>query len=142
MMHYFYHSDYHAMDHVSNQTPQLVLDVRIYALADKYFIAPLRILAYSKFKLRLGRDLNKPAFARAVREVYLTGAAQQAKFLRHIERVLVQLPELVYDHEKHYDLNLALRDNGHAATRVAMALARELESSRSSRSSKRSKRGT
>ncbi|KAF2482715.1 hypothetical protein BDY17DRAFT_165012 [Neohortaea acidophila] len=127
MMHYFYHCDYHTPDHGSSSTGPLVLEVRIYALADKYFIKALRSLAYSKFKSRLRREWSTPALAGALREVYLTGKAQQAKFLRNIERVLVQHLELVYQNEQHHDLYLVLRDNGHAALRVAMILANELD---------------
>lgn len=127
MMHYFYHSDYHAGEYAPSNSTPLVLHVRIYALADKYFIKPLRSLAWSKFKSRIRREWHTPAFAAAVCEVYSTSGAQQAKFLRTIERVLVQHPELVYEHEKYYDLFLVLRENGNAALRVAMLLARELD---------------
>ena len=50
--------------------PYLVLHARVYALAEKYDIAPLRRLAREKFRTAMTRYHDSPELTEAIKEVY------------------------------------------------------------------------
>ena len=50
--------------------PPIVLDVKMYAIADKTLVEPLKTLAAKKIEERAKVEWNTPAFADAVSEVY------------------------------------------------------------------------
>ena len=69
-IHYLYNFDYEA----SGQTElaPIVLDVRMFAIADRYFVTPLKQLAATKFAEKAKKEWESVAFADAVAEVYTT----------------------------------------------------------------------
>ena len=63
----------------------LLLHIRLFQLADKYLIEPLKSLAVEKFNIRATNEWNTPSFLSALLEVYdPTFAAADADLLRLI----------------------------------------------------------
>ena len=72
MMHYLYNFDYSDYGIAQSDVDAIVLDVRMFAIADKYSIKPLKQLAAKKFAQRCKDEWDTPAFADAVSEAYDT----------------------------------------------------------------------
>lgn len=72
LLHYFYHFDYEAPASGNGELAPIVFHVRMYAVADKYFVDPLKKLSAAKFEARALSDLSTPAFAEAVSLIYQT----------------------------------------------------------------------
>lgn len=74
LIHYCYNFDY--PDHINGQAgvSPLVLDIRVFAIADKYFVEPLKQLAIKKFETRVKTEWDTAAFADAAGEVYQSTA--------------------------------------------------------------------
>ncbi|KAK5113000.1 hypothetical protein LTR85_011022 [Meristemomyces frigidus] len=71
LLKYLYHFDYNT----DSGTAPLVLEIRIFAIADKYFIEPLKKLAAERFTERCKSEWNTAVFAEAVSELYTTAPA-------------------------------------------------------------------
>lgn len=68
MIYYLYH-----FDHTDSGTKSaLVLDVRVFAIADKYLLEPLKQLAARKFEAHCKAEWQTAAFAEAAAEAYAT----------------------------------------------------------------------
>ena len=70
MVHFFYNFDYPESDEEQTGIPPIVQDVRMYAIADKYFVRALQKVAQQKFEARIAKEWDTPAFAQAVGEAY------------------------------------------------------------------------
>jgi len=68
MLCYFYKFDYDDCAGPDDVEP-IIRDVRMFAIADKYFIAPLKTLAAEKFAKRAELEWNTDHFANAIAEV-------------------------------------------------------------------------
>lgn len=72
-IHYLYNFDYGDFGNSQGDVPALVLDVRMFIIADKYNVAPLLELAVTKFKERCEQEWMKPEFGEAALELYSIG---------------------------------------------------------------------
>jgi len=70
MLHYLYNFCYGGYDNKLGHVAPIVLDVRVFAIADKYLIGPLKELAVQKFTQRAEAEWESDDFVAAVTEVY------------------------------------------------------------------------
>ncbi|CAK4000001.1 Hypothetical predicted protein [Lecanosticta acicola] len=70
MIHYFYNFDYGDYGNGQQDVPGIVLDIRVFLIADKYFITPLAELAVQKFEKRCKDEWSTPEFAEAASKIY------------------------------------------------------------------------
>jgi hypothetical protein len=81
MIEYFYRNTYGM--HSTADHSSMVLHIKVVALADKYMIAPLKLLAYGDFPLRLLNSWNQEdVMCDATREVYAMGDDECAAGLK------------------------------------------------------------
>ncbi|KAK3717653.1 hypothetical protein LTR37_005720 [Vermiconidia calcicola] len=78
LIHYFCCFDYGECANISN----MILDARMYAVADKYFVALLKQLAKKKFESRAKAEWKTVEFADAVAEVFSTVPEGDGEFRR------------------------------------------------------------
>ena len=65
-----YNFDYGDHGNSPNHVTAIVLNLRMFALADKYLIKPLKTLSANKFEGRAATEWQTPAFASAIAEIY------------------------------------------------------------------------
>jgi hypothetical protein len=82
MLHYFYHFDYD--DENRGDTPAILLNLKIFMLADKYMVEPLKTLAKDKFTRRAQMDWDKDFFAQAITVVYDMENKRDAQGLKDV----------------------------------------------------------
>lgn len=70
LLYYMYNFDYGDHGNSPDHVTALVLNVRMFALADKYLIESLKTLSADKFEARAAAEWQTPAFASAIAEVY------------------------------------------------------------------------
>lgn len=96
------------------KSPDLVLHVKVYALAEKYDIPPLKALSLEKFQEAVQQEWNSDHFLDAAREAY-TSTIQEDEGMRNavvkvlhthreplldtdtVQEFLQELPSLAYD---------------------------------------------
>lgn len=78
MISYLYTREYFHGSFKDGVTP-IVLDARVFTIADKYFIPKLKDLAATKFKKRAIAEWDSADFANAVEEIYLAGPAEDRR---------------------------------------------------------------
>ena len=100
----------------------LLLDIRMYIIADKYFVAPLKDLAARKFNEGAKAWWNSRAFANAAAEVY--SSAAKDSFLKHsVVDVTRKHAQELLDPTKGYDAFLeVLNEVPELGKDVAIAL--------------------
>jgi hypothetical protein len=89
-----------------NLAPELepmVLNARVWTIADKYFIVELERAAMFKFAKRVEKDWATPAFAHAITEVYTTCPQHEPQ---HEQQLQLYVLHIVAEH---YDTLLATR---------------------------------
>lgn len=118
-IHYLYNFDY------SDGFSAIVLDVRVYVIADKYFVAPLKDLAARKFEEGAKAWRNTRAFADAVAEVYQSTAAGKSNPLKKaiIKVVKKHAKELLDAAKGHGYFLEVLGETAEFGKDVSMALA-------------------
>ncbi|TKA82108.1 hypothetical protein B0A55_01824 [Friedmanniomyces simplex] len=70
MLYFFYHGDYRVSDDHSDDFLPMVLHVKLYVMADKYFNERLRRAAFAKLAVDMYLGWKTNAFADAVAEIY------------------------------------------------------------------------
>jgi len=94
MLEYVYQLDYdddiaeRYLDTIGPVDP-IVLNVRVYNIAEKYFIPGLKECAESKFRQRVKQQWDTPAFADSVRDVYQS-CPRNDNSLRHTIRAVIK----------------------------------------------------
>ena len=79
MLHFFYYGDY------DQETPTpLLFHVKVYLIADKYFVGPLGSLALNKFRDAVLTTWYKDEFADAVAAIYGSTASSEDAFRKTI----------------------------------------------------------
>lgn len=128
MIHYFYNVDYdyHIKDLTQVRLSGTIYNLRMYAIADKYMVLPLKQLALKRFELRCTYGWTLGQFVEAIEEVYSTPMVHE----RNREQVIVncvkshmsimQHPETSPEHKEFHSL---LRETELGAD-VAIALAK------------------
>lgn len=74
LIYYLYFFDYEELTTRYKDVAPIVLDVKMHAIADKYFVEPLKQLATAKFEARAKQAWSMPAFAATVSEIYETSS--------------------------------------------------------------------
>ncbi|KAK4926606.1 hypothetical protein LTR49_006540 [Elasticomyces elasticus] len=72
LLYFFYHGEYCAADAQSKDLPPMLLYVKLYVLADKYFSERLRQVSLSKLVSDMSMGYKTHAFADTVVEIYAT----------------------------------------------------------------------
>ncbi|KAK5696414.1 hypothetical protein LTR17_024215 [Elasticomyces elasticus] len=72
LLYFFYHGDYCAADTHSEDCSPLMLHVKLYVMADKYFSERLRQVSLSKLVSDMSTGYKTHAFADTVTEIYAT----------------------------------------------------------------------
>lgn len=88
MLHYLYHFDYSDYGNSSTDCAPIVFDVKMFAIADKYFIQPLKLLASKKFRKRCRKEWQTAAFAEAVAEAYDSSPKDDDTLKRTIIKII------------------------------------------------------
>ncbi|KAK4891416.1 hypothetical protein LTR27_009911 [Elasticomyces elasticus] len=72
LLYFFYHGDYCAADTHSEDFSPMMLHVKLYIMADKYFSERLRQVSFSKLVFDMGMGYKTHAFADTKAEIYAT----------------------------------------------------------------------
>ncbi|KAK4544759.1 hypothetical protein LTR36_004008 [Oleoguttula mirabilis] len=128
MLSYLYKRDYDAQSGGSGEEDiaSIVLDARVFIIADKYFILKLKDLAAIKLQERAKAEWKSPAFANAISEVYTASPAEDRTL--HdivIETVKEHAVELFQDEEAHASFHAVVDNVGDFAADLLKALGRE-----------------
>lgn len=78
MLEYLYTGCYGDAGNGPTDISSILLDVYMFAIADKYFIKPLKEKAAEKFAAHCESEWNAPEFAKATEEVYETASQDEA----------------------------------------------------------------
>ena len=123
MFHYMYHFDYGDYGNSQEHVAAIVLDVRMFALADKYFIAPLKKLSAEKFSKRSETEWDTASFAVAVAEVYEIVPEHEETLRNIVVRVSKEHAKDLLDDSKGYEeFNKVLREKADFAADISVAL--------------------
>ena len=123
LLYYLYHGTYCDPGNSPTDLPSIVLDARMFAIADKYFVKSLKTLIVEKFINHCRDQWNTPSFAQAVAEVYET--APEDSSLKEVVVTAVQyhVDELLTNMHDYTDFHKALREVPGFGADVLVALA-------------------
>lgn len=93
MLYYLYNFDYGDHGNSQEDAAPIVLDVRMFAIADKFAITPLKKLAAKKFAVRADAEWNTAGFAEAIAEVYDIIPAHEDTLERIVVRVVSKITQ-------------------------------------------------
>lgn len=93
MLRYLYHFDY--SDEIEGGIPPLLLNLHLFAIADKYFIEPLQKLATEKFNRRAYEHWASDAFAETLETLFESSFAEGS-----LETLRLIVLEVVKEHAK------------------------------------------
>ncbi|KAK3684450.1 hypothetical protein LTR37_020258 [Vermiconidia calcicola] len=122
MLRYLYTGNYGDAGNNASDIPSIVLDVRMYIVADKYFIKSLESAAAIKFSERCSKEWSSPAFAQAVAEVYGSDLESEALKAPAVEAIKVNADDLLNQPTRYEDFRKVLRHNGALGEAVSSAL--------------------
>ena len=118
MIHYFYHCDYtriigpHAVAH----------DIRVFVIADKYFVLPLRDMALRNIQKVLEDNWNTNALPHAIREIYELDSAYGDVLKPEVMKVILHHKELITKPDKYKGFHAELRGSNDFAADAAIAV--------------------
>lgn len=128
MIYYFYHLDYDSDRAAGKAISPSVLDARVFAIADKYFVDPLQDIAINKIVDRMTTQWCTDAFPEVIREIYSLETPHKEKLKNAVLRVVAQHRELLIDGQEKYKVFQAtLRGTGGLGADVAIAVARRVD---------------
>ena len=124
LIHYFYNFDYEnakGLYHVN----ELVLDVHMFNIADKYLVEPLKKLAASKFDDRAKRLWFTDQFAWAIAEIYKSSAKDIGLLKQTVIKVAIEHRDMLLDEERTIDqVRNVLRKTPDFGADLSMTLAK------------------
>ncbi|KAK3676934.1 hypothetical protein LTR78_003139 [Recurvomyces mirabilis] len=108
-----------------SDTSPMSLDIRVFTIADKYFIEPLKVYAASKFQPRTTGEWKSPEFAQAIEELYTAGPPTD-RSLRNMVLSVVRdnVDELYGNKDQYAAFHKIISSIGDFAADVAESLAR------------------
>lgn len=110
LIHYFYTFDYGEYTNRYTDVSAIVLDVKMHAIADKYFVGPLKELSAAKFEARAKEDWCTPEFADAVAEIHETTLDDEPIRLITLETIRANSKELLKKADKYAAFHKVLRE--------------------------------
>ena len=110
MLHYMYHGTYVEPGNAPTDLHPVMLDVKMFTIADKYLIKPLKDVASNKFAAHSIDSWKMPEFARAVKELYESGVKDCTLKAVAIATVKEHAKELLSKKDDYPDVHKALRE--------------------------------
>ena len=127
MLYYLYNWDYHDQGNDQQQVSPIVLDVRVFAIADKFFVEPLKQLSADKFAKRAEAEWTMPNFAMAIAEVYDIIPEHEDTLEQMVVRVVKDHAGDLFDETKRYGhFTKVIRERAELAADVSEALATDI----------------
>lgn len=124
MLHYLYNFHYGDYGNSQEHVSPLVLDVRMFAVGDKHFIAPLKKLAAEKFTTRAEVEWEGDQFAAAISEIYSIVPEHEDALVRTVICIAQMHAAELFDTKKGYDcFRMVAREVAAFGADVAQALA-------------------
>lgn len=124
MLHYLYNFDYGDYGIGQEHCPPIVLDVRVFAIAGKYFLANLKDLAAKKFETRAAEEWKGPGFVAAITEAYSIIPEHDDTIRKILVRIAREHASQLLDPEQdHGDLRAVAGEMSAFARDLATALA-------------------
>lgn len=123
LMHYFYHFEYKSVFHAGPDVAPVSVDVRIYVIADKYFVRPLQEQAKANITARLRTQWATSLFSDAIVDIYSLDPAYRDELKGIILEQVKQHPELFNVPDKYPHFHDALREAKEFAADAASVLA-------------------
>ncbi|KAF2482714.1 hypothetical protein BDY17DRAFT_165009 [Neohortaea acidophila] len=118
-MHYFYHFEYNVEDYALGVAP-LVLALRVFAVADKYFVEPLQQMALNDISERVGGECDTPSFSQGIRELYTMSPIHVEALKDNFLDIARQSPDLFVQKDKYPEFQTALETVPQFAIDVAI----------------------
>ena len=100
MMFWFYHFKYDSKSLDEGLSP-VILDIRTFVIADKYFIAPLRENAFTGILKCLNLGWDKDTLPEAIDEIYSLEPTHKDMLKSAVTSILLAHPELLRDRQKY-----------------------------------------
>ena len=122
-MHFFYHFDHGISSFAGPDTSPMVFDIRVYALADKYFVPPLQTFARSNFEKRLAREWATPTLAGSIDEIYGFEAPRLEDLRRTVLQTVTEHTELLSQEQTYPHFHTVLNKITEFAADISKALA-------------------
>lgn len=118
-----YHGTYVDPGNAPTDMPPILLDVRMFIIADKYFVESLKRLACLKFSARCeGDDWRSPDFATAVTELYESGVEDDSVRRVVVATIRDQATDLLMKAAEYPDIHKVMRETPAFGADVVVAL--------------------
>ncbi|KAK4544760.1 hypothetical protein LTR36_004009 [Oleoguttula mirabilis] len=126
MLHYLYNFDYGGdYDNSPDRIAPIMLDIRVFAIADKYLITPLKELAVEVFTERAAAGWGTDEFAAAISEIYSIIPEHEDHMRRIVVRAVQEhATELFSEGPSYASFNSVMRQIADFGADVSQALAR------------------
>jgi hypothetical protein len=110
MLHYMYHGSYVDPGNAPQDIAPILLDVRMFIIADKYFIKPLKSVTRAKFAQHCADEWKSADFALAIREIYATELSDTSVKDIAIKTIREHTGEFFTDRDTYEGIHKAMRD--------------------------------
>jgi hypothetical protein len=105
-----YHGTYGDAGIAITDLPSIILDVKMFVLADKYFIEPFKAVACAKFAEHCESKWKTGDFARAVQELYESGVEDRGLKDVAVTCVRAHAKEMLVKKDDYPDISRAMRE--------------------------------
>lgn len=123
MLHYFYHFDYVSDGSLKKGLLPVILDIRVFVIADKYMVYPLRDIAFGNIRTRLASEWDSEAFPTAIKEVYALDPVYEDFLKPEIMSMIASRRELLAGREQYKAFHNLMRELNDFAADAAIAVA-------------------
>ena len=110
MLHYMYHGSYTDPGNAPDDIPPILLDIRMFIIADKYFVKPLKSVSRVKFTQHCAEEWKSADFALAVREIYATELNDESVKDIALKTIREHTGDFFADRDTYEEINRATRD--------------------------------
>ena len=110
MLHYLYHGTYGDAGNATTDLPSILLDVKVFVIADKYFVEPLKAVACRKFGEHCKDEWKTADFAQAVQELYESGVEDKSLKDVALAAVRIHAKDLLTKNGEFPDIHKAMRE--------------------------------
>ncbi|KXT03678.1 hypothetical protein AC578_5172 [Pseudocercospora eumusae] len=126
MLYYMYNLDYGDFSNSPDHVAAIIMDVKVFTIADKYNIKALMDLAAEKFELRCSEQWRESVFADAIKQVYTVAPDHDDRLKRIVIDTVQEHAAQLYGH--HNDAYLDFERMGREVAEFSADMCKKLAS--------------